>query len=151
MSSSIPTKSNSGAPPSYSVQDIAKTQGFVQPQVQNQPQPHGMPKGIHPSQGQLPPQGPVQLQGILGQTFQPVVDVTSFSESTLITCTHCQITAMSRIEKKSSCCQITTGVIMICFSALIIPGITVLIFCKDTHHHCLRCNYLLGVKKGMCC
>lgn len=140
----IPINFNVEAPPKYSVQDFQRSD-YTQGQYPYQ-------KFIKP-QRPVKPEGPFQVQALP----LSAVDVSQCSDSTFVTCPHCQHTAMSKIEKKLSCFKITVLVISILIPFLLILGSmlikesTVSKKLSDTYHYCPQCNYLLGVKQGMFC
>ena len=139
------------------------TMSYQQPgPMTGQPQqimkPHGPPHQMPPMQ-----MGPPQPQmGMPQFPYPPQVhpysvpgafsaDVTRSTEPIMACCPTCHFIGTTRIERKYTCGQITTGIIMILLLVFIIPGILILVLCRDYEHHCTRCNGVIGTTKAFCC
>lgn len=158
-----PVYSNSGAPPTYlasagqlNLNNSFKGPGYAQTQGPVQAQGFHQVQGSHQVESQIPDQIP-KIDFIKPQALQyesnyfPAAEI-DFSKSSgpvFASCPYCRLLAMSKIEKKVSCFQLTTGMFLLFFA--VVPGILVIVLCHDVEHRCIRCNHLLGIKKGMCC
>lgn len=79
-----------------------------------------------------------------------VFDITKCRDPNVARCPSCNHTAMTRVEKIFSACQIISGVVLICSVFMIVPGVIILAMASDYEHFCTRCNSSIGINKNCC-